>query len=194
MAHHEADALGRVFGLQRTTVREGRMAVWNGLVFQRQIDDAVLAGMTAEAATRETAVEFCADAVRGGAHWLAEVPPGEGSADDSGPIRRLVDRPLDALVGANATISDRLVGAADAGLDRYERGLRAVLLALNRRLNVLLAKHEALEARLREYVESLDEDERAEQVAEFRRQLSALQADLRTMQGRLASYEVEPTD
>ncbi|SEO26498.1 hypothetical protein SAMN05216388_101079 [Halorientalis persicus] len=194
MAHHEADALGRVFGLQRTAVREGRMAVWNGLVFQRQVDDTVLAGMKAEAATREAVVEFCADAVRGGAHWLADALPGEGSAADSGPFRGLVDRPLDAIVGANATASDRLVGAADAGLARYERGLRSVLIALNRRLDVLLAKHEALEARLREYVESLDEDERTEQVAEFRRQLSTLRTDLETMHARLASYEAVTAD
>ncbi|WP_424018434.1 hypothetical protein ACOZ4N_02860 [Halorientalis pallida] len=194
MSHHEADALGRTFGLQRTAVREGRMAVWNGLVFQRQIDDAVLAGLQAEAATREAVVEFCADAVRDGAGWLDDALRGDPAADQSGPLRRLVERPLDALVSANETAGQRLVDAADAGFDRYERGLRSLLLALNRRLNVLLAKHEALEARLREYVESLDEDEKAEQVADFRRQLSTLQGDLEAMHARLAGYEAGPAD
>ncbi|SDG04803.1 hypothetical protein [Halorientalis regularis] len=194
MTHHESDALGRTFGLQRTAVREGRMAVWNGLVFQRQVDDAVLAGLQAEVATREAVVEFCADAVRDGADWLDDALRGEPAADQSGPLRRLAERPLDALVSANEAAGERLVDAADAGFDRYERGLRSVLLALNRRLNVLLAKHEALEARLREYVESLDEDEKAEQVADFRRQLSTLQTDLETMHARLASYEVGPAD
>jgi chromosome segregation ATPase len=168
--------------------------VWNGLVFQRQVDDAVLAGLQAEVATREAVVEFCADAVRDGADWLDDALRGEPAADQSGPLRRLAERPLDALVSANEAAGERLVDAADAGFDRYERGLRSVLLALNRRLNVLLAKHEALEARLREYVESLDEDEKAEQVADFRRQLSTLQTDLETMHARLASYEVGPAD
>ncbi|RXK51388.1 hypothetical protein [Halorientalis pallida] len=194
MAHHETDAIGRVFGLQRTAVRESRRAVWNGLVLQRQVDDAVLVGMRAEAATREAVVESCADAVRGGADWLAGVLPGEGPGDEPGPLRRLLDRPIDALVSANATASDRFVGAADSGFDRYERGLRSVLLAINRQLNVLLDRHEALEQRLREYVASLDEDERDEQVAEFRRQLSTLQADLRTMHARLAGFAAAMAD
>ena len=173
MAHHETDSIGRAFGLQRAAVHEGQAAVWNGLVFQRRLDDAVLVGLKAETAAREAAVDLCADAVRG-----------------SGPVRRLVGRPLDALVGANATIGETLIGTTEESLDRYERGLRTVLLALNRRVNSLLAKHEALEERLREYVAHLDDDEeRAEQVAEFRRQLSSLQAALQTMHVRLASYD-----
>ncbi len=190
MVHHETDSIGRAFGLQRAAVHEGQAAVWNGLVFQRRLDDAVLVGLKAETAAREAAVDLCADAVRGGADRIDAALPGDASAGGSGPVRRLVGRPLDALVGANATIGETLIGTTEESLDRYERGLRTVLLALNRRVNSLLAKHEALEERLREYVAHLDDDEeRAEQVAEFRRQLSSLQAALQTMHVRLASYD-----
>jgi hypothetical protein len=189
MAHHETDTIGRVFGLQRAAVREVQAAVWNGLVCQRRVDDAVLAGLRAEAATREAAVELCADTVRSGAGRLDDVLPGAVSTGGPGPLRRLAGRPLDALVGANATVGDALVGTTDEAFDRYEHGLRSILITLNRRVNGLLAKHEALEERLREYAEQVDDEERAEQVAEFRRQLSTLQTDLQTMQARLARYD-----
>ncbi|MFB6083315.1 MAG: hypothetical protein ABEJ94_03610 [Halorientalis sp.] len=192
MSHSEAadeeDTLGRVFGLQRTAIREGRLAVWDGFVFLRRIDDAVRAGARAESATREAAVELCADTLRDGADQLDDALPG-GPADGSGTVRALVQRPLDALVTANAAAGERFVAGLDAGLDRYERAIKDALLALNRRLSTLLDRHEELERRLREYVESLDDDERAEQVAEFRRQLSSLQADLRTMNAQLVGYD-----
>ncbi|WP_299270657.1 hypothetical protein [Halorientalis sp.] len=191
MSHHGTGFIGRVFDLQRRAIREGRMAVWNALVFQRRIDDAVLAGLKSEAATRTAAVELCTDAVRDGADRLDDTLPSAASVDERSPLRRLAARPLDALVAANAAAGDTFLSAADEAFDRYERGLRTVLLALNRRVNALLVKHEALERRLREYVEHLDDD-RAEQVAEFRRQLSTLQTDLRTMQGRLVRDEPEP--
>ena len=194
MAQHGSDTIGRVFGLQRTAIRESRIAVWDGLLFQRRADDAVLAGFRAEAATREAAVELCVDTVRDVADRLDGALGDTGSTDESGRVRGLVESPLGALVSASETADETVIGVAAAGLDRYERGLRAVLLALNRRISTLLDKHEALEARLREYVEALDDDERAEQVTEFRRQLSDLRGDLQTMRTQIGAYDTETGD
>ncbi len=170
------------------------MAVWNGLVCQRRVDDAVTAGLEAAVATEGAAVELFADAVRSGAAWLDDaIGTSPSDDDDSGPAGRIVDHPLDSVAAANATVGDELVDVARAGFDRYESGLRAVLLALNRRISALLDKHEALEARLREYVERSDEAVgHGERVEEFRSQLAALQSELRSMQATLLASHGGP--
>lgn len=195
MAHHGADdSIGRVFGLQRLAIRRSRMAAWNGLVYQRQLDDVVRAGLRAEVATREAAIELGASALGDGAGRVDDALGFEVATDDPGPIRRLVDGSLDTLLDTTHSFDQTLVDGLDGGLDRFERALRSVLLALNRRVSALLDEHEALEARLREYVGRLDDDDRAEQVAEFRRQLSTIQADLRTVQNRVQGYDPAARD
>jgi hypothetical protein len=184
MAHHETDSVGRVFGLQRTALRKGRMAVWDALVLQRQVDETVLTGLRAGAATHEAAVEFGVDTARDVLDRLDGAFADE-SAAGAGPLRRVLDGPLDAVGTATAAVDGALVGGADEAFDRYERGLRTVLHAFNRRLSALLEKHEALEARLREYVDRVDEDERTERVAEYRRQLSTLRTELQAMQAAI---------
>ena len=193
MTGDEGDLLGRAFEVQRDAVDKGREAVWEGLLIQRQVDETLLLGVEGQLAAARAGIEVGVAGVASTARVLDTAVLGAVSDGESDLLYESVGAPLERFEAACGDAADRLLDAAETGVEEYESGLLSVVLSLNRRINTLMAAHEALEERVRELGEGEGAIDRAEvnrareQLAEMRSRLNRLRGQLSGLSARMAN-------
>jgi uncharacterized phage infection (PIP) family protein YhgE len=159
------------FELQRKTLEQGQQTIAQGIDFQRQVSDSVVAGVESQEELQRRVVELNRDTLHTALDAIEGIPNADVVVED---LRETVDSGYDEALASHEEVFDALAEELEGGIEDYDSLVDELVETLDEQFDVVVDAHEELEAQSVEATEEL-----AGQVEDLQEQADDVQAQIR---------------
>lgn len=159
------------FDLQRKTLEQGQQAIAQGVDFQRQVSDSVVAGVESQEEFQRRVVELNRDTLHAALDAIEGIPNADVVVED---LRESVDSGYDEALASHEEVFDALAEELEDGIEGYDELVDELVVTLDEQFDIVVEAHEELEGQSVEAAEEL-----AGQVEQLQDQADDVQEQIR---------------